>query len=517
MIEEKLYKKNNHYYEKIGDEIICIDDKIHFDIPESWKFVHLFNIIDSISTKKYQILQSEIQSTGNIPVISQSQKYIEGYSNNEEKVLNINNPIIAFGDHTKVIKYIDFNFIVGADGLKILNPILINPKFLFYELEYFKTNMKDRGYSRHFQFLNKILYPLPPIDEQERIVEKIEGLFTNLDRGVKELGYTLKQVNNYEKSIISEAIQGKLVPQNSDDEATSILLEKIRKEREKLIKEKKIKRNKHESVIYKEDGSYYEKIGKEVKCIDEEIPFEIPESWEWCRLDFIGDWKAGSTPLRNNTSYYENGTIPWLKTGDLNNGMITKIPEKITQLALKETSVRLNPIGSVLIAMYGATIGKLGILELEATTNQACCACILFGNIYNKYLFYYLMSQKEEFIKKSEGGAQPNISRMKIINHLFSLPPLKEQKRVIEKIEKELYNIKNMVKTIDESLNEAQKLRHSILKKAFEGKLVKQQSDDEPVEKLLERIKVKKTKSKSNKKNKRIKSKNNKTKQMKLI
>ena len=155
----------------------------------------------------------------------------------------------------------------------------------------------------------------------------------------------------------------------------------------------------------------YEKIGKnEPVCIADEVPFEIPESWEWVRLGSIGDWGSGATPSRTTPEYY-NGNIPWLKTGDLNDGYITHIPETITERALLETSVRLNPIGSVLIAMYGATIGKLGILQTPATTNQACCACIPFTGIYNEFLFYFLMSQKLAFIKRGEGGAQPNISQ----------------------------------------------------------------------------------------------------------
>ena len=214
--------------------------------------------------------------------------------------------------------------------------------------------------------------------------------------------------------------------------------EKIKDEKERLIKEKKIKRNKNESFIYKKNGHFYEKVGKkgESICIDNEIPFEIPKSWEWCRLGFIGDWGAGSTPKRGETKYYLNGTIPWLKTGDLNNGFINEVPEYITELALKETSVKLNPIGSVLIAMYGATIGKVGILNIEATTNQACCACLPFDGIYNEFLFYYLMSQNKNFNKMGEGGAQPNISRTKIIKYLFPVPPFNEQKRIVARIKK---------------------------------------------------------------------------------
>ena len=129
----------------------------------------------------------------------------------------------------------------------------------------------------------------------------------------------------------------------------------------------------------------------------ENVPFEIPENWCWTTLGEVGKWQSGATPSRLCKEYY-GGDIPWLKTGDLNDGYITDIPEYITQKALKETSVKLNPAGSVLIAMYGATIGKVGILTFPATTNQACCACVEYEATDQQYLFYFLLSHKENFI-----------------------------------------------------------------------------------------------------------------------
>ncbi len=303
------------------------------------------------------------------------------------------------------------------------------------------------------------------------------------------------KAEDLKNSILQLAMEGKLVPQDPNDEPASVLLEKIREEKEQLIKEKKIRRNNKESFIFRKNGHFYEKVGKkgEPVCIDDEIPFDIPNTWEWCRLAFIGDWGAGSTPKRGESKYYNNGTIPWLKTGDLNNGYINEVPEFITELALKETSVRLNPIGSVLIAMYGATIGKVGILNIEATTNQACCACLPFNGIYNKFLFYYLMSQNKNFNKMGEGGAQPNISRTKIINYLFPIPPLKEQKRIVEKIE-EIIPFVNEYGNYKENLDKLNsefpnQLKSSILQEAIQGKLIPQDPNDEPASVLLKRIK----------------------------
>lgn len=175
--------------------------------------------------------------------------------------------------------------------------------------------------------------------------------------------------------------------------------------------------------------------------ITEQIPFEIPENWVWVRMGQIGNWGAGSTPQRGDANYY-NGKILWLKTGELNNGIVYDTEEKVTQKAFQDCSLRMNKIGDVLIAMYGATIGKLAIVGKELTTNQACCGCTPYL-IYNWYLFYFLMASRDSFIKKGEGGAQPNISRVKLVEHLIPLPPLKEQYRIVTQIENYLSNCDN--------------------------------------------------------------------------
>lgn len=197
--------------------------------------------------------------------------------------------------------------------------------------------------------LGRFLIPVPPLSEQVRISNMVsEALYWNNFIEIKKL--ELEQyIQQIKSKILDLAIRGKLVPQNPNDEPASVLLERIRAEKEELIKQGKIKRDKKETIIFRgDDNSYYEKIGNDIICIDEELPFDIPHNWSWCRLGNIGDWAAGSTPSRSYPEYY-NGTIPWLKTGDLNDGYITNIPESISEEALKNTSVRLNPSGSVLI------------------------------------------------------------------------------------------------------------------------------------------------------------------------
>ena len=219
----------------------------------------------------------------------------------------------------------------------------------------------------------------------------------------------------------------------------------------------------------------------------ENVPFEVPSSWVWTILGEIGIWQAGGTPSRANKSYYV-GNIPWLKTGDLNDDLITNIPESISEDAVANSSAKINPTGSVLIAMYGATIGKLGILTFPATTNQACCACIKYFAVTQLYLFYFLLSQRTTFIAKGGGGAQPNISKEIIINTAIPLPPLAEQQRIVTEIEK-WFTLINQIEQDKTDLQAViKRAKSKILNLAIHGKLVPQDPTDEPATEQLKRI-----------------------------
>ena len=340
-----------------------------------------------------------------------------------------------------------------AKVIKLYSSALIDDLYLYYyyQSDIYQSLVKGNSRSAQAGFnkedLDGLWFPLPPLAEQKRIVAAIENMLPYCV-AYQEKHSELESLNaafpiELKKSILQWAVQGRLVPQDENDEPADILLERIRAEKEALIKAGKIKRDKHESVIFRRDNSHYEKLDGIECCIDDEIPFEVPASWGWIRLGGIGEWGSGATPSRGNPEYY-NGDIPWLKTGDLTDGYITEIPESISEEALNNTSVKLNPSGSILMAMYGATIGKLGILTYPATTNQACCACKPVQGIEPLYLFYFLMSQRKAFIKRGEGGAQPNISKEKIVATLMPVPPLAEQQRIVAKIEE----LMPLVKTV---------------------------------------------------------------------
>lgn len=203
---------------------------------------------------------------------------------------------------------------------------------------------------------------------------------------------------------------------------------------------------------------------------DWEWPYKLPENWCWTRMQEIAQWGSGGTPSRKVSEYY-NGDISWVKTGELNDDYIFETEEHITQEAISHSSAKIYPTDTVVIAMYGATIGKVGILGIPAATNQACACAIVRPSTDYKYLFYYAQSQKDDFIKKGKGGAQPNISQEIIKFHQFPLPPLAEQRRIVDRIE-------ILFAKIDEAKEKAQAVvdsfetrKAAILHKAFTGEL----------------------------------------------
>ena len=214
---------------------------------------------------------------------------------------------------------------------------------------------------------------------------------------------------------------------------------------------------------------------------EEECPYELPEGWKWERLGNVADWSSGGTPSRKHQEYYDGGKINWLKTGDLNDGYIYSTEERITEAGIKNSSAKIFPIDTVIIAMYGATIGKCGILQIESATNQACACAICNAHIFNKYLYYYLMNSKYRFIELGKGGAQPNISQTIIINFLLPLPPKETQQKIVDIIESLFAKLDIAQEKVEHVLAESENRRSAILHNAFSGKLTEKWREENNV------------------------------------
>ena len=401
-----------------------------FEIPESWCWCKLS---DACNFESGYAFSSDDYKDKGIPLVR--------ISNIQDGLVSLDNCVYIEGDIDKRFIINNGDLLIAMSGATtgkmgvyqydcpaLLNQrvgnIKVNTSLLLQKYrDYFMQSQGDLILKLSYggaqpnvsaKIISDLFIPIPSLNEQEKIVAEIEkwfGFIDEIEAGKIELESYIKQTKS---KILDLAISGKLVPQDPNDEPAIELLKRINPDFEPC------------------DNSHYENL-----------PFEVPDGWCWATLGSIGKWQSGATPSRMRKDYY-GGDIPWLKTGDLNDWYITDIPEYITQQALNETSVKLNPAGSILIAMYGATIGKIGILTMPATTNQACCACISHNGIEQMYLCYYLLSHKEEFVRQGGGGAQPNISKEKIVETLIPIPPLSEQLRIIKAIEAIFNQIDNI-------------------------------------------------------------------------
>ena len=425
---------DNCHYEKIGSEVKNIDDEIPFEIPDSWCWTNIEKITIPIGNKDNQILTSQILKEGIIPVVSQSKNLIDGYSNVTEKRID-DLPLIMFGDHTKVVKLIDFPFVVGADGTKFFKPLLINAKYLYFLIEYVAKILPSRGYARHYTLLKKQYLPLPPFAEQGRIVEEIERfepLLAEYDRLEQQATKLDSEIyDKLKKSILQYAIQGKLVEQDENDEPASVLLEHIRTEKKAQLGKKYV-----ESYIYKgDDNCYYEHIGGKDVNITEEIPFYLPNGWEWTRWGELSE----SIQYGFNAPAKEQGRIKMVRISDIHNNEVSWDRVPYCDISEQEIPTYLLKANDILFARTGGTVGKSYLVT--TVPEDAIYAGYLIRTRYSKelspqYLKYFMESNLywEQLREGTIATAQPNCNGKTLSRMFLPLPPITEQKRIVDKI-----------------------------------------------------------------------------------
>lgn len=399
-------------------------------LPQGWVECQFSDCIDKISISN-KLKQKEYLLEGEYPVIDQGHFFISGYSNDRSLLLEIEQPVIIFGDHTRCFKYVDFPFIAGADGIKVLNPKQIFNSKLFY---YFclALNFPNKGYSRHYQYLEKTIMHIPPLNEQRRIVEKIESEFAKIDEGLEHLENAKEQIKQYRQSVLKSAFDGKL---------------------------------------YKTSEWTKKNIG--------EITSKI-----------IG----GGTPSKNITQYYE-GEIPFMTVKDMTSSRPIDTEWHITQEAVENSSTNIIPKDTIIIATR-VGLGKIVRVNFETTINQDLKALILKECIDKDFCEYLIIYKTPEIISKGRGTTVKGITLEELKDIKFNLPSLNEQKRIVEEIEKRFAVADEVEKVVEENIEKAKQLKQSILKKAFEGRLVPQDPTDEPASILLEKIKQERSKKK---------------------
>ncbi len=372
-------------------------------LPEGWERIDFLDTIERKSSFNHlKIKQQDYQEAGEFPIIDQGDNVIAGYTDNPDKVYKGDLPVVIFGDHTRVFKYVDYPFSLGADGAKVLVPDKkqFECKYFYYALR--SLIITSQGYSRHYKFLKEKSLVKPSLPTQRRTVVILEKA---------------EQVKNWHTE------QSRLL----DDYLQSVFLE-----------------------MFGDPGIN-------------------PNRWKEKKIGEICKTSSGGTPSRTNTDYY-NGTIPWVKSGELNQGVIWDTEEKISEAALNESSAKYVEKDTILIAMYGATVGKTALLKIRATTNQAVCALSPIENnvINNIYFLYCLRFLSHYLIDQSVGGGQPNISQQIIRKTNIPLPPIDLQNKFAAIV----LQVEKVKAQHEESSRQADDLFNALMQKTFTGELV---------------------------------------------
>ena len=454
----------NTPYEKIGDEVRSLADEVPFDIPDSWEWVRLGNIGETNIGLTYK--PSDVTSDG-VPVL-RSNNIQNGQMNYSELLyVSCTVPERAYAHKGDILicarngsrALVGKSAIVDADGMAFgafmaiyrsqCNPyiqLFINSYLFRGQLEGATTTTINQVTQ---EMLKRQLCPLPPIQEQLRIVQKYTELqpliaaYSNAYDKAQILSIAFPEA--LKKSILQEAVQGKLVPQDPSDEPAEALLERIRAEKQRLIKEGKIKKDKHESVIFRRDNSHYEKLDGMERCIDDELPFEIPESWAWVRWGAI----AESIQYGYNAPAKQEGRIRMVRISDIHENTVAWSSVPFCDIDDSDIPTYLLQANDILFARTGGTVGKSFLVS------EVPCESIYAGYLIRtryssllcpQYLKYFMESPLywQQLKSGTTATAQPNCNGQTLAKMLLPLPPANEQLRIVDNLARTFTIIEKM-------------------------------------------------------------------------
>ena len=453
---------DNLPYEKVGkNEPVCIADEVPFDIPETWEWARLGMISTYSHTKqKINAQNADPKMWGlDLEDIEKGGRLLERKTVGERKAVG-DKIFFDSGDilYSKLRPYL-LKILVAPD-CGICTPEIVpfkmlgklDPEYIvaFLKCPYVDGVINSVTYGVKMprvgtETMTELLVPIPPLSEQRRIVEKLNEVTPFTDSYAEAYVRTAELNQQFpdllKKSILQEAVQGKLVPQNPDDEPASALLERIRAEKEQLIKAGKIKRDKHESIIFRRDNSHYEKRGSEELCIDDDIPFDIPDNWMWTRLQnicsLIGDIDHNmpkSVPADEGVLFLSAKDL--LDDGTIN---FTQNVKYISRADFERLSRKALPQKhDIIYSRIGAALGKARLVETdrEFLVSYSCCV-VRPLLVYPQYIRYYLESPQIllHSIKARQSIGVPDLGMGEIKKYLVALPPYNEQVRIVEQLE----------------------------------------------------------------------------------
>ena len=458
--DSTIVRRGASFYEIANTTERCIDDELPFDLPNGWEWARLKTIVDYTIGKTPPRKELEYWSNGIFPWVTIADLVTDGIvSTTKEKV---NDYAYAHTFKGRISKagtlLMSFKLtvgkvsILGVDAFHNEAIISIRPyvdpnkettNYLYKTLPLLSQNGDTKsaikGDTLNSESLNALLIPIPPLAEQRRIVNRLESLlplveaYGKAEAELSELDARFPDM--LKKSILQDAVQGKLVPQNPNDEPASVLLERIRAEKQRLIKEGKIKKDKHESVIFRRDNSHYEKLDGVERCIDGEIPFEIPENWGWVRWGSI----AESIQYGYNAPAKQEGRIRMVRISDIHENTVAWSSVPFCDIEDSDIPTYLLQPNDILFARTGGTVGKSFLVS------EVPCESIYAGYLIRtryssllcpQYLKFFMESPLywQQLKSGTTATAQPNCNGQTLAKMLFPLPPANEQLRIVKNL-----------------------------------------------------------------------------------
>ncbi|MEL7068489.1 MAG: restriction endonuclease subunit S [Cyanobacteria bacterium J06581_3] len=498
------------------------------DLPKNWSLAKIndvadieSNLVDPKDFQSYPHVAPNRIESGNGKLLEY--KTIETDAVTSSKHLFFPGHII----YSKIRPYlakaviVDFEGLCSADMYPIkanINPVYLHKWLISAEFTHLVSRTQGRTVlpKVNQKALKKIAIPIPPLNEQHRIVTKIEALTTRSRKAREALDAIPTLLDQFRQSVLAAAFRGDLTAdwraQNPDVEPAEKLLERIRVERRSRWETTELEKMKAKGKILKND-QWKKKYKQPSSCRQENVS-TLPNTWSWCTADEVSSIGTGATPKKSESKYYEGGTIPWITSGALNSLFVSKASDFITDAAIQETNAKLFPPKTLLVAMYGEgqTRGRVSELLIEAATNQACAALSFHETSEKIQPVVKLFFQKnyEDIRLIASGGVQPNLNLSIIRNTAIPVPPLMEQSKILEKVDYYMKVADAVEKRYSEIITEQKNLDQSILAKAFRGQLVPQDPTDEPASVLLQRIQAEREKLNAKTKKKKTRTKKKK-------
>ncbi|WP_051542847.1 restriction endonuclease subunit S [Thiothrix lacustris] len=468
-------------------------------LPPGWTVLSCGDAFDQISTTKAKIKTKDTLSEGLFPVVDQGLNFIAGYIDDEDKVLDVDEPVCVFGDHTRIIKWVDFSFVPGADGTKVLTPKKhIHPRFFYYQLKSLK--IVDRGYSRHFKYLKESVFVLAPLPEQIRIANKLDSILAKVDNAQARLEKIPTLLKRFRQAVLAAATSGELTREWREERSLSSIKNIL--ENSRLQHWKNIQLDEFEKKKITPKSNEWMSKYKPIRYVGKLKG--IPDEWLIERLDFIAD-VIDPNPKHRNPKYHESGylfisTAQFSGVDDFDFSTCRYVAEE-TILEQKERC-RFDE-RSIAFSRKG-TIGHTRILDVEFKFALLDSLCVINcdENLSEKFINYVLRSSvvHVQVLEKTKGVALKQISVGGVRELLIPIPSLEEQGEIVRRVESLFALADSVEKQYKAAKQRLDRLTQAVLAKAFRGELVPQDPDDEPAAELLKRIQAQRTQQQTGKK-----------------